>query len=94
MSGLRDCTHARAFSAKRVDGLTIAPTEHAHLHKGQSSMATLVELGSFIYVDWKAQRFCWPKGTSLECAESKTTGAVCGNEELCRWKKKKKMDKS
>ena len=20
--------------------------------------------------DWKVQRFCWPKGTSLECAES------------------------
>ena len=20
--------------------------------------------------DWKVQRFCWPKGTSLDCAES------------------------
>ena len=20
--------------------------------------------------DWKVQRFCWPKGTSLECVES------------------------
>ena len=37
--------------------------------------------------DWKVQRFCWPKGTSLECAESiyvKTTGAACVSEELCR----------
>ena len=35
--------------------------------------------------DWKVQRFCWPKGTSLECAESiyvKTTVAACGSEEL------------
>ena len=35
--------------------------------------------------DWKVQRFCWPKGTSLECAESislKTTGAACVSEEL------------
>ena len=39
--------------------------------------------------DWKVQRFCWPKGTSLECAESiyvKTTGAACVSEELCRLK--------
>ena len=37
--------------------------------------------------DWKVQRFCWPKGTSLECVESlyvKTTGAACVSEELCR----------
>ena len=37
--------------------------------------------------DWKVQRFCWPKGTSLECTESiyvKTTGAACVSEELCR----------
>ena len=37
--------------------------------------------------DWKVQRFCWPKGTSLECAELiyvKTTGAACVSEELCR----------
>ena len=44
--------------------------------------------------DWKVQRFGWLKGTSLECVESiyvKTTGAACVSEELCRWKKKKKM---
>ena len=37
--------------------------------------------------DWEVQRFCWPKGTSLECTESiyvKTTGAACVSEELCR----------
>ena len=47
--------------------------------------------------DWKVQRFCWPKGTSLECAESiyvKIMEAACVSEELCRWKKKKKMDDS
>ena len=36
-----------------------------------------------LYLDWKVQRFCWPKGTSLECAKSiyvKTTG--CGSEEV------------
>ena len=30
--------------------------------------------------DWKVQRFCWPKGTSLECAESiyvEITEAAC-----------------
>ena len=36
--------------------------------------------------EWKVQRFCWPKGTSLECAESiyvkiTETAHVC--EELC-----------
>ena len=37
--------------------------------------------------DWKVQRFCWPKGTPLESAESiyvKTTGAAYVSEELCR----------
>ena len=43
--------------------------------------------------DWKVQRFCWSKGTSLECAESifvKTTETACVSEcnELCRFKKK------
>ena len=37
--------------------------------------------------EWKVQRFCWPKGTSLECAESiyvkiMETARVC--EELCQ----------
>ena len=52
--------------------------------------------------DWKVQRFCWSKGTSLECAESiyvKTTETACVSDELCRFnlkkkKKKKKSDKS
>ena len=53
--------------------------------------------------DWKVQRFCWPKGTSLECAESiyaKITETACVSDELCRLlkkkkkKKKKKLDKS
>ena len=56
------------------------------------------DLPSLAVFDWKVQRFCWPKGTSLECAESiyvKTMGPACGSEEPCRWKKKKKkMDKS
>ena len=40
-----------------------------------------------VYLDWKVQRFCWLKGTSLECMESiyvKTTGAAHVCEELCR----------
>ena len=39
--------------------------------------------------DWKVQRFCWPKGTSLECAESiyvKITETACVRDELCRFK--------
>ena len=43
-----------------------------------------IYLGVF---DWKVQRFCWPKGTSLECAESiyvEITEAAC---ELCRFNK-------
>ena len=39
--------------------------------------------------EWKVQRFCWPKGTSLECAESiyvKTTETSCVSDELCRFK--------
>ena len=40
-----------------------------------------------VYFDWKVQRFCWLKGTSLECVESiyvKTTEAARVCEELCR----------
>ena len=36
--------------------------------------------------DWNVQRFCCPKGTSLECAESiyvKITEAACVCDELC-----------
>ena len=39
--------------------------------------------------DWKVQRFCWPKGTSLECVESiyvKTTETACVSDQLCRFK--------
>ena len=42
-----------------------------------------IYLGVF---DWKLQRFCWPKGTSLECAESiyvEITEAACVSDELC-----------
>ena len=42
-----------------------------------------IYLGVF---DWKV---CWPKGTSLECAESiyeKITETVCVSDELCRLK--------
>ena len=45
--------------------------------------------------DWKVQRFCWPKGTSLECAESiyvKTTGTACVSEELCRFKEEEEEE--
>ena len=45
-----------------------------------------IYLGIF---DWKVQRFCWPKGTSLECAESiyvEITEAACVCDELCRLK--------
>ena len=40
-----------------------------------------------MFFDWKVQRFCWPKGTSLECAVSiyvKITETACVNDELCR----------
>ena len=39
--------------------------------------------------DSKVQRFCWPKGTSLECVESiyvKTTETACVSDELRRFK--------
>ena len=45
--------------------------------------------------DWKVQTFCWPKGTSLECAESisvKTTGAACVSEELCHFKEEEEEE--
>ena len=46
--------------------------------------------------DWKVQRFYWPKGTSLECAESiyvKTTEAASMSKELCRLKEEEDVDK-
>ena len=39
-----------------------------------------------VFLTWKVQRFCWPKGTSLECAESiyvRTTETICLSDELC-----------
>ena len=39
------------------------------------------------YFDWKVQIFCWPKGTSLECAESiyvKLMEAACVSEDADR----------
>ena len=45
-----------------------------------------------LYLDLKVQRFCWPKGTSLECVESiyvKTTETACVSNELCRFKEEK-----
>ena len=44
---------------------------------------------------WKVQRFCWPKGTSLECAESiyvKTTETACVSDELCRLKEEEEEE--
>ena len=41
--------------------------------------------------DWKVQRFCWPKGTSLECTESiymKIMKAACVCDELCHLKRR------
>ena len=32
--------------------------------------------------DWKVQRFCWPKGTSLECVELIYVKTTCVSEEL------------
>ena len=43
----------------------------------------------YLGVDWKVQRFCWPKGTSLDCAESiyvEITEVACVCDELCRLK--------
>ena len=51
--------------------------------RGKSMASFLRECWQFVALylgvfDWKVQRFCWPKGTSLECVELiyvKTTGA-------------------
>ena len=45
--------------------------------------------------DWKEQRFCWLKGTSLECVESiyvKTTETACVSNELCRFKEEEEEE--
>ena len=45
--------------------------------------------------DWKVQRFCWPKGTSLECAELiyvKITETACVSDELCRFKEEEEEE--
>ena len=42
------------------------------------------------HFDCKVRRFCWPKGTSLECMESiyvKTTEAACVSDKLCHLKR-------
>ena len=45
--------------------------------------------------DWIVQRFCWPKGTSLECAESiyvKITVTTFVSDELCRLKEEEEEE--
>ena len=45
--------------------------------------------------EWKVQRFCWPKGTSLECAESiyvKTTETAFVSDELCSFKEEEEEE--
>ena len=45
--------------------------------------------------DWKVQRFCWPKGTSLECAELiyvKITETACVSDVLCRFKEEEEEE--
>ena len=42
--------------------------------------------------DWKVQRFCWPKGTSLQCAESIYVEAACVSDELCRLKEEEEEE--
>ena len=45
--------------------------------------------------DWKVQRFCWPKATSLECAESiyvKTRETAYVSDELCRLKEEEEEE--
>ena len=45
--------------------------------------------------DSKVQRFCWPKGTSLECVESiyvKTTETACVSDELCCFKEEEEEE--
>ena len=60
----------------------------------EDGVGPLVDLYLGVF-DWKVQRFCWPKGTSLECAESiyvKTRGAACVSDELCRFKEEEEEE--
>ena len=53
--------------------------------KAMESFGRVVDLYLGV-LDWKVQKFCWPKGTSLECVESiyvKITEAACVRDELC-----------
>ena len=34
--------------------------------------------------EWKVQKFCWPKGTSLECAESIYVKTTSGHSRIKR----------
>ena len=84
-------TYVRAYIAHACALAQTAPLLSRRL--GDEAMASFRrECWQFVALclgvfDWKVQRFCWPKGTSLECVESiyvKTTGAACVSEELCR----------
>ena len=73
-------------------GADCAPAEYIKALRDKAMASFQIECWPFVYFDWKVQRFCWPKGTSVECAESiyvKTTGPACVSEELCRMKKMK-----
>ena len=50
---------------------------------------------SFIHLGVLDSKVCWPKGTSLECAELmyvKTTETACVSDELCRFKEEEKEE--
>ena len=42
--------------------------------------------------DSKVQRFCWPKGTSLESIYVEITEAACVCDELCRLKEEEEEE--
>ena len=95
---VRTRTQKNANTAYRACALAqTAPLLHVTIKGNGVFSKTVLAACRFIprCFDWKVQRFCWPKGTSLECAESiyvKTMETACVSDELCRKKimKKKK----
>ena len=94
---IRTCIHYVRIRISQTAPLLSRPRDKAMASFGRDFWP-LVDLYQVVF-DWKVQRFCWPKGTSLECAESiyvKITEAACVCNDFIRRrkKKKKKMDKS
>ena len=89
MKGDRDASTGRHYACTLAQTVSWRAPRDKAMASLQRECWPLVALYLGVF-DWKIYRFCWPKGTSLECAESisvKITEAACVCDEFMPFKR-------